>query len=58
MYWIDAGKVIGAFLEGGTAEEDNAMAVVAKNMPDAPSIGDLEKLGAEFAVKYAASTAT
>ncbi|EOY08173.1 hypothetical protein QUC31_010970 [Theobroma cacao] len=50
-YWIKEGKVIGAFLEGGSAEENQAIAKVAKLQP---TVGDLEALtneGLSFACK-------
>ncbi|KAI3738154.1 hypothetical protein L2E82_28173 [Cichorium intybus] len=50
-YWIKDGKVVGAFLEGGTAEENKAISNVAKVQPPAPSPESLAKEGIQFASK-------
>jgi len=50
-YWIKDGKVVGAFLEGGAAEENQAIAKVAKAQPPASSLEVLAKEGLEFASK-------
>lgn len=50
-YWIKDGKVVGAFLEGGAPEENQAIAKVAKLQPAASSLDVLAKEGLEFASK-------
>lgn len=50
-YWIKDGKVVGAFLESGTAEENNAIANVAKTQPSVADIEQLRKDGLTFACK-------
>ncbi|KMZ72399.1 Monodehydroascorbate reductase [Zostera marina] len=50
-YWIKDGKVVGAFLESGTAEENNAIANVAKTQPSVGDIEQLRKDGLTFACK-------
>ncbi|CAN6577460.1 unnamed protein product [Malus baccata var. baccata] len=44
-YWIKDGKVIGAFLEGGTPEENKAIAKVAKAQPPVASLDQLATEG-------------
>lgn len=50
-YWIKDGKVVGAFLESGTPDENKAIAKVAKTQPPANSLEDLAKEGLSFASK-------
>jgi monodehydroascorbate reductase (NADH) len=50
-YWIKDGKVIGAFLEGGTPEENKAIANVAKVQPPVASLDQLADEGLAFASK-------
>lgn len=50
-YWIKDGKVVGAFLEGGSPEENKAIAKVAKAQPAADNLDVLVKEGLEFALK-------
>ncbi|GAB4856421.1 hypothetical protein Ancab_014339 [Ancistrocladus abbreviatus] len=50
-YWIHDGKVIGAFLEGGTPEENKAIAKVARVQPPVESSDQLAKEGLGFASK-------
>ncbi|GMI96653.1 monodehydroascorbate reductase 1 [Hibiscus trionum] len=50
-YWIKDGKVVGAFLEGGTAEENQAIAKVAKLQPKVEDLDALTKEGISFACK-------
>lgn len=50
-YWIKDGKVVGAFLEGGAPEENQAIAKVAKTQPSASSLEVLATEGLEFASK-------
>ncbi|KAF5737471.1 monodehydroascorbate reductase [Tripterygium wilfordii] len=50
-YWINDGKVVGAFLEGGTPDENKAMAKVARLKPTVDSLDVLTKEGLSFASK-------
>lgn len=50
-YWIKDGKVVGAFLEGGTPEENKAIAKVAKVQPPVGSLDQLASEGLSFASK-------
>lgn len=50
-YWIKDGKIVGAFLENGTPEENKAIAKVAKVQPPAESLELLAKEGLTFACK-------
>ncbi|XP_057424243.1 monodehydroascorbate reductase [Lotus japonicus] len=50
-YWIKGGKVIGAFLEGGTPEENKAIAKVARVQPPVENVDQLAKEGLSFASK-------
>lgn len=50
-YWIKDGKVLGAFLEGGTPEENKAISKVAKLQPPVESLDLLTKEGLAFACK-------
>ena len=52
-YWVDEGKVIGAFLESGSDEENRAIKAVGRSTPDAPA--DLAEQGIEFALKVGAA---
>lgn len=51
-YWIKDGKVVGAFLEGGTPEENKALAKVAKLQPSVENADQLAKEGLTFASKF------
>lgn len=50
-YWIKDGKIVGAFLESGTPEENKAIAKVARVQPPAESLDQLAKEGLTFACK-------
>ncbi|OVA05963.1 FAD-dependent pyridine nucleotide-disulfide oxidoreductase [Macleaya cordata] len=50
-YWIKDGKVVGAFLEGGTPEENKAIAKVARVQPSVENVDQLTKEGITFACK-------
>ncbi|KAF9596983.1 hypothetical protein IFM89_014697 [Coptis chinensis] len=50
-YWIKDGKVVGVFLESGSAEENKAIAKVAKLQPPVTSVDQLTKEGIGFACK-------
>ncbi|KAE8666292.1 Monodehydroascorbate reductase [Hibiscus syriacus] len=50
-YWIKDGKVVGAFLEGSTLEENQEIAKVAKLQPNVENLDVLTKEGLSFACK-------
>lgn len=50
-YWIKDGKVVGAFLESGTPEENKAIAKVARVQPSVESLDVLKNEGLSFASK-------
>ncbi|GFQ04086.1 monodehydroascorbate reductase [Phtheirospermum japonicum] len=50
-YWIKDGKVVGAFLESGTPEENKAIAKVASVQPPVASLDQLATEGLTFASK-------
>ncbi|XP_065855747.1 monodehydroascorbate reductase [Euphorbia lathyris] len=50
-YWVKNGKVIGAFLEGGSPDENKALAKIAKVQPAVESLDQLSKDGISFACK-------
>ncbi|KAK2401057.1 monodehydroascorbate reductase [Trifolium repens] len=50
-YWIKDGKVVGAFLENGTPDENEAIAKVARLMPTVEDLDQLAKEGLSFANK-------
>ncbi|KAJ4979576.1 hypothetical protein NE237_010356 [Protea cynaroides] len=48
-YWIKDGKIVGAFLEAGTPEENKAIAKVARLQPLVQNLDELAKVGLTFA---------
>lgn len=50
-YWIKEGKVVGAFLEGGTPDENKAIAKVARAKPAVEDVNQLAEEGISFASK-------
>ncbi|KAK4766405.1 hypothetical protein SAY87_008047 [Trapa incisa] len=50
-YWIKDGKVVGAFLENGSPEENKAIAKVARVQPPVTSLEQLKADGLAFAIK-------
>lgn len=48
-FWVDGGRVVGAFLESGSPEEFNSIKKVALEQPEAPT--DLAAEGLSFASK-------
>ncbi|ONM20881.1 monodehydroascorbate reductase homolog1 [Zea mays] len=50
-YWIKDGKVLGAFLEGGSPDENKVIAKVAKTQPPVANLEELKKDGLQFASK-------
>lgn len=47
-YWVKDGKVVGAFLEGGSAEENKLLARVAREQPSIGSKQELLTAGLSF----------
>ncbi|XP_022144639.1 monodehydroascorbate reductase, seedling isozyme-like [Momordica charantia] len=50
-YWVKDGKVVGVFLEGGSADEYKAIAKLARVQPSVQSLDQLAKEGLSFASK-------
>uniref|UniRef100_A0A7N0UAY2 monodehydroascorbate reductase (NADH) n=1 Tax=Kalanchoe fedtschenkoi TaxID=63787 RepID=A0A7N0UAY2_KALFE len=50
-YWIKEGKIVGAFLESGTPEENKAIAKVARVQPPVENVEQLKVEGLSFASK-------
>uniref|UniRef100_A0A453GZY5 monodehydroascorbate reductase (NADH) n=2 Tax=Aegilops tauschii subsp. strangulata TaxID=200361 RepID=A0A453GZY5_AEGTS len=50
-YWVKDGKCVGAFLEGGSPEENAAIAKLARAQPPAASPDELKAAGLQFASK-------
>ncbi|RWR83432.1 monodehydroascorbate reductase [Cinnamomum micranthum f. kanehirae] len=48
-YWINEGKVVGAFLEAGSADENKAIAKVARLQPPIQDVNQLSEAGLSFA---------
>lgn len=48
-YWVDKGRIMGAFLESGSREEYEAIAKAVKHMATVKDIAKLEGEGLEFA---------
>ncbi|CAD7694763.1 unnamed protein product [Ostreobium quekettii] len=58
MYWLAEGRVVGAFLEGGSAEEFGWIKAVALRRPEAPATEErLAAKGLAFAAAVAAQEA-
>ncbi|KAK7266073.1 hypothetical protein RIF29_18713 [Crotalaria pallida] len=49
-YWVSKGHLVGAFLEGGTKEEYEAIAKATRLRPEIEDLGELERQGLGFAV--------
>ncbi|KAJ9181418.1 hypothetical protein P3X46_009551 [Hevea brasiliensis] len=50
-YWINDGKVVGVFLEGGSPDENKAIAKVARVQPSVQNLDQLTEEGLSFASK-------
>ncbi|OMO80403.1 FAD-dependent pyridine nucleotide-disulfide oxidoreductase [Corchorus capsularis] len=50
-FWIKDGKLVGAFLEGGSPEENKAIAKVCRLQPTVENLDQLKKEGLSFATK-------
>lgn len=50
-YYVQDGRVVGAFLEGGSPDDNAAVAAVARGRPPVPAggAGELERAGLDFA---------
>ncbi|CAD7705019.1 unnamed protein product [Ostreobium quekettii] len=53
LYWVHEGRVVAAFLEGGSDVEFKWVKAVARERPKAPCEEELEDMGLEFAAKVA-----
>ncbi|KAL0018815.1 hypothetical protein WJX77_001023 [Trebouxia sp. C0004] len=53
VYWVQDGKVVGTYSESASDEQNAALKQVALKKPDAPSLGELKKMGYDFALKVA-----
>lgn len=49
-YWVSKGHLVGAFLEGGTKEEYEAIAKATRLRPEIEDLTELERQGLGFAV--------
>lgn len=49
-YWINKGHLVGSFLEGGTKEQYDALALVTRLKPKIEDLGELENQGLEYAL--------
>ncbi|XP_024974951.1 monodehydroascorbate reductase 4, peroxisomal-like [Cynara cardunculus var. scolymus] len=49
-YWVNNGRLVGCFLEGGDKEDYDAIANVIRVKPAVADLGELERRGVEFAV--------
>lgn len=54
VYWVQDGKVVGTYSESASDEQNAALKQVALTKPDAPSLGELKKMGYDFALKVPA----
>ncbi|XP_044979358.1 monodehydroascorbate reductase 3, cytosolic [Hordeum vulgare subsp. vulgare] len=48
-YWVKDGKCVGVFLEGGSPDENGAIAKLARDQPPAASPAELKAAGLQFA---------
>ncbi|KAL2634352.1 hypothetical protein R1flu_005831 [Riccia fluitans] len=51
-YWVNKGRLVGTFLEGGSKDEYAALARVARDRPEVADIDLLATQGLEFAVNH------
>ncbi|KAL3693480.1 hypothetical protein R1sor_007131 [Riccia sorocarpa] len=51
-YWVNKGKLVGTFLEGGSKDEYAALARVARDRPEVADINLLAIQGLEFAMNH------
>ncbi|KAM0860876.1 hypothetical protein ACQ4PT_046266 [Festuca glaucescens] len=50
-YWVGKGQILGAFLEGGSREEYEALLVIVRRKTKVSNMSELEKQGLAFAVQ-------
>lgn len=50
-YWLDKGRIIGAFLEGGNREEYEAIAKVVKRKTSIKDVSEVERRGLDYALR-------
>ncbi|XP_039116207.1 monodehydroascorbate reductase 2, peroxisomal [Dioscorea cayenensis subsp. rotundata] len=50
-YWLDKGRIIGAFLEGGNREEYEAIAKVVKRKTTIKDVSEVERRGLDYALR-------
>lgn len=50
-YWVDKGRVVGTFLEGGSKDDYEVIANVTRLMPEVKDLSELERLGIGFATQ-------
>ncbi|CAM0944613.1 unnamed protein product [Alopecurus aequalis] len=50
-YWVGKGQITGAFLEGGSREEYEALSVVVRRKTKVSNMSELEKQGLAFAIQ-------
>lgn len=48
-FWVDSGKVVGGFFEGGDPEDFAALKTIVANQPAAPGAEELSSMGLELA---------
>lgn len=48
-YWVNKGRLVGSFLEGGTKEQGDAIAQVTRLKPSVKDLAELERQGLAFA---------
>ena len=49
-YWVKDGKLVGAFLEGGSPDENKAIARAARKQPAVESVEAIGAQGLAFAI--------
>jgi monodehydroascorbate reductase (NADH) len=52
-YWVQKGKVVGTFFEGGSKEEYGALMRVARDQPEVEDLDQLKSQGLNFAIAHA-----
>ncbi|GER41331.1 monodehydroascorbate reductase [Striga asiatica] len=55
-YWVNKGRVVGSFLEGGTKEQYEAVARVARVRPRVEDVGELQRRGLDGDLDYMGRT--
>ncbi|KAK1326945.1 putative monodehydroascorbate reductase, cytoplasmic isoform 2 [Acorus calamus] len=52
-YWVDKGRLVGSFYEGGNREEYVVIAEATRVRPEVADLDELGRLGLEFAFRFA-----